>query len=198
MNKYLKIALSVFGVLLAAAAALVLIFIIEMTPDKDEEEKVLVQAEEYLASHYKDGQYEIYDTLYDNMGNYGYFEYAALVRNKDTNQTFKVYYNKDTQKMEDTLTVEKQERYINNEVRPALLPYIHEQFGDTAEASIQYSISDEKAAINVRLSKKKEESDGELFSNLVTYIKDDIKLEHAAVLMFYTDENEEYMWSEEF
>ncbi|WP_057760342.1 hypothetical protein [Cytobacillus praedii] len=87
---------------------------------------------------------------------------------------------------------------INNEVRPALLPYIHEQFGDTAEASIQYSISERKAAINVRLGKEKKKSDREVFSNLVTYLKDEIKLEHAAVLMIYTDENEEYIWNDDF
>lgn len=198
LNKYLKTAFIAIGLLLAGAAVLVMTFIIEMTPDKDEEEKVIAQAEEYLQSNFKDGHYEIYDTLYDNMGNYGYFDYAALVRNKDNNQTFKVYFNKETEKMEDSLTVEKQDYYINNEIKPALVPYIQEKFGDTAESSIHYSISEEKPAITVRLSKAKEDRDKELFSNLVTYIKEELNLEHAHISMFYTDEDEEYIWNEVF
>ncbi|MUK90638.1 hypothetical protein GMD78_19975 [Ornithinibacillus sp. L9] len=74
-----------------------------MTPKKAEEEKVIEQAEEYLEGNYEINQYEIYDVLYDNMGNYGAFEYAAKVRELNSGKDFLVYYNEQTNQMEDSL-----------------------------------------------------------------------------------------------
>ena len=68
-----------------------------MSPNKSEEEKVKMQAEEFLNSNY-DGEYEIYDVLYDNMGNFNYLKYAAMVRDKSTEGDFLIYYNDELQK----------------------------------------------------------------------------------------------------
>ncbi|WP_169823974.1 hypothetical protein [Bacillus marinisedimentorum] len=94
------------GVVLAGIAVLVILFSIEMTPDEDEEEKVIARAEEYLETNDEHANYEIYDVLYDNMGNYGKFEYAAKVRDVNSGVEFLVFYNDDTGKMEDSLTSE--------------------------------------------------------------------------------------------
>ena len=77
-----------------------------MSPNKSEEEKVKMQAEEFLNSNY-DGEYEIYDVLYDNMGNFNYFKYAAKVRDKSTEEDFLVYYNDELQEMEDSREADK-------------------------------------------------------------------------------------------
>lgn len=83
MKIFLKIMLSILGVILIGIGILVVLFLLEMKPDKDKEEKVRIQAEQYLKEHFNDN-FEIYDTLYDNMGNFS-FEYAAKVRDKKSN-----------------------------------------------------------------------------------------------------------------
>ena len=75
LNKYLKITLGIVGVMLLGIGLLVVAFVSEMKPDKDEEEKIKIQAKQYLEGKFN-ANFEIYDTLYDNMGNFG-FEYAA-------------------------------------------------------------------------------------------------------------------------
>jgi len=56
-----------------------------------------------LEVHYDSGDYEIYDVLYDNMGNYTMFDYAAKVRDVNTSEEFLVYYNEQADQMEDSL-----------------------------------------------------------------------------------------------
>ncbi|MFZ0443482.1 MAG: hypothetical protein WAM95_04980, partial [Bacillus sp. (in: firmicutes)] len=67
MNKYLKITLCILGVILLGMGIFVVAFLLEMKPDKDKEEEVRIQAEQYLEDNFNDN-FEIYDTLYDNMG----------------------------------------------------------------------------------------------------------------------------------
>ena len=115
MNKYLKITLGVLGVILLGIGLLVVAFVLEMKPDKDEEEEVKIQAEQYLEDKFNDN-FEIYDTLYDNMGNFG-FEYAAKVRDKKTNTQFLVYYDDETKQMVDTYIADKWANDLENEIR---------------------------------------------------------------------------------
>lgn len=98
-----KVLISIVGVLLAAVSFLFFIFFKDMSPSKSEEKKVIAQAEEYLETEYPNGNYEIYDVLYDNMGNYYEFDYAAKVRNLDNGDDFLVYYNDQSKQMEDSI-----------------------------------------------------------------------------------------------
>ena len=97
---FLKIILSILGVILIGIGIIVVVFQLEMKPDKDKEKEVRIQAEQYLEDNFNDN-FEIYDTLYDNMGNFG-FEYAAKVRDKKTNIEFLAYYDDETKQMVDT------------------------------------------------------------------------------------------------
>ena len=115
MNKYLKIILGVVGVILLGIGLLVVAFVSDMKPDKDEEEKIKIQAKQYLEDKFNDN-FEIYDTLYDNMGNFG-FEYAAKVRDKKTNTEFLVYYNDETEQMVDTYIADKWAKDLENEIQ---------------------------------------------------------------------------------
>ena len=54
MNKFLKVALIVVGVIIFGIAILVFSFVQGMKPDKEEEEKVKIQAEEYLEDKFND------------------------------------------------------------------------------------------------------------------------------------------------
>jgi len=94
----LNVLIAIIGVITVGISLIILSFFVGMTPDKTEITKVTKQAEEY-----PNEKYEIYDTLYDNMGNFPQFDYAAKVRNLDSDETFLVYYNDKTEQMEDSL-----------------------------------------------------------------------------------------------
>ena len=124
MKIFLKIMLSILGVILIGIGILVVLFLLEMKPDKDKEEKVRIQAEQYLKEHFNDN-FVIYDTLYDNMGNFS-FEYAAKVRDKKSNIEFFVYYDDETKQMVDTYIADKWEKDLKSEIRP----FVEESFAD--------------------------------------------------------------------
>ena len=123
MNKILKVTLIVFGVIVVGIVILVFTFIQSMKPDQEKEEQVKIQAEEYLENQFSE-HFEVYDTLYDNMGNFG-FEYAAMARDKERNTQFFVYYDDVTNQMVDTYIAEKWEDDLESEISP----FIRENFG---------------------------------------------------------------------
>ncbi|MFE3975258.1 MULTISPECIES: hypothetical protein [unclassified Peribacillus] len=85
---------------------LVFSFTKSMKADPEEEKKVRIQAERYLVKNFED-KTEIYDVLYNNMGNCNYFEYATKVKHKKYGTKFLVYFNDETGEMEDTFLSEK-------------------------------------------------------------------------------------------
>lgn len=198
MKKQLKRILIVAGIVILGIVILLFFFIKDMNMESNEEKKVKVQAKQYLEKNFEDERFEIYDVLYDNMGNYGYFEYAAKVRNKDKGTDFLVYYNKDTERMEDSYTISLEEQKVKNEINPPVIEYIKSHFGNEVEASAVYSISTGKPEIKVRISRSKQENDKKLFEELVTYVKKDLGVEHAEITMFYTAEDEEQIEYEVF
>ncbi|MFC0270489.1 hypothetical protein ACFFIX_03325 [Metabacillus herbersteinensis] len=76
MRKLIKIILIIISVIALGIGILIFSFIQSMKPDQAEEEKVRIQAEEYVLKTFKD-ETVLNDTLFDNMGNFPYFEYAA-------------------------------------------------------------------------------------------------------------------------
>lgn len=90
------------SIVLALISLLLFSFLYGMVPKQSEEKKVIAQAEEYLEEKYSDENFEIYDVLYDNMGNHSHFDYAAKVRNKVTGEDFLVYYHSTYRQMVDT------------------------------------------------------------------------------------------------
>ncbi|EKN71625.1 hypothetical protein BABA_00430 [Neobacillus bataviensis LMG 21833] len=127
MSKFLKIFLSILGVIVVGIGILIFSFVQGMKPDKDQEEKIKIQAKQYLAEKFNEN-FEIYDTLYDNMGNFE-FEYAAKVRDKNTHTQFLVYYDDETEQMVDTYIADKWEDDVERDIRP----YIKETFGEKAD-----------------------------------------------------------------
>lgn len=94
MKKAFKIFSVMLGVVLAGIVFLVILFIVDMTPSKSKEAETRELAEQYLKENYPDEDVEIARILYDNMGNYGSFDYAAVVQYKDLSKSFfLVYYD---------------------------------------------------------------------------------------------------------
>lgn len=214
MNKFFKVTLIVVGVIILAIAILVFSFVQGMKPDKEEEEKVKIQAEEYLEDKFNDN-FEIYDTLYDNMGNFN-FEYAAKARDKRSNLQFLVYYDEGTEQMVDTYIADKWADDLENEIRP----YIKENFGEATDFHVYYddkigkelgidasnleSYKDFNVAPTIRITipRKKSGEDEELFNEFISFLKSEDKLQQGTVIVGYVAENGEILeddeWSREF
>ncbi|TKH06611.1 hypothetical protein FC682_03800 [Peribacillus simplex] len=124
-KKILLTLLGVFLILLAGVMILMFSFTQGMKADPDEEKKVRDQAERYLEKTF-DEETEIYDVLYDNMGNWGYFEYAAKVKHKIYGTQFLVFFNDETGEMEDTFLSDKWQDDAEKEIRP----YVEKELGD--------------------------------------------------------------------
>ncbi|MFF2498461.1 hypothetical protein [Peribacillus sp. NPDC058075] len=128
MSKTKKILLTILGVFLIILAGVMILmfsFTQSMKADPDEEKKVRDQAERYLEKTFDEGT-EIYDVLYDNMGNLGYFEYAAKVKHKKYGTQFLVFFNDETGEMEDTFLSDKWQDDAEKEIRP----YVEKELGD--------------------------------------------------------------------
>ena len=214
MNKILKVILIIFGVIILGVAILVFSFLQSMKPDKAKEEKVQLQAEEYLENKFNNN-FEIYDILYDNMGNFN-FEYGAQVRDKKNNITFYVYYSEANDKMVDTYVADKWADDLENEIRP----YIQENFGEPNDfyASFDERIGEELGIdsvnpgsykdfnvapiIRITFPRKKSNEDEKLFNEFISFLKNEDKLQHGTVIVGYVAENgvcmEDKEWSREF
>lgn len=214
MNNFLKVTLIVFGVIIVGIAILVFSFVQSMKPDKELEEKVKIQAEEYLEAKFN-ANFEIYDTLYDNMGNFN-FEYAAKVRDKKNHTQFLVYYDNETEQMVDTYTADKWTEELENEIRP----YIKLNFGETTDFYVYYNDEIGKElgidsanpgsykkfnaspTIRITIPRKKSDEDEKLSNEFISFLKKEDKLQQGTVIVSYVAENgvilEENEWSKEF
>ncbi len=214
MNKFLKVTLIVFGVIILGISILVFSFVQGMKPDKEKEEKLKVQAEEYLEVKFNEN-FEIFDTLYDNMGNFK-FEYAAKVRDKENDTQFLVYYDDETEQMVDTYTADKWADDLENEIRS----YIKLNFGETTDFHVYYddeivgelgidsanpgSYKDFNASPTIRIAipRKKRDEDEKIFNDFISFLKSEDKLQQGTVIVGYVAETgvilEDEEWSKEF
>ncbi len=214
MNKFFKITLIVLGVIILGIAILVFSFVQGMKPDKDKEEEVKVQAEQYLKDNFN-SSFEIYDTLYDNMGNFE-FEYAAKVRNMKTNTQFLVYYDDETKQMVDTYIADKWADDLKTEIRP----FIKENFGETTDFFVffinenigqelgidpvnprSYKEFDVAPTIRITVPRKRSDGDEKFLNEFISFLKSEDKLQHGSVIMEYIAENGVILddeWGKEF
>ncbi|MGM9956852.1 MAG: hypothetical protein ACI35J_13430 [Peribacillus sp.] len=136
-KKILLILLVIFLFILAGVVILMYSFTQGMKGDPDEEKKVRIQAEQYLVENFKEKTY-VYDVLYDNMGNFDEFEYAAKVREEKYGTEFLVYSNMHTGKMEDSFISNKWRDDSEKEIKP----YIEEKIGDVKSSVEMKEITD--------------------------------------------------------
>jgi len=190
MVKNVKRILIGVGIVVAALIGFAVYFLTGTLPYKDEEDLVKKQATQYLKTNpdFKGGDYEIYGTVYDNMGNFGIDGYAAKVRNKDTGEEFLVYYNKTIDKMQDTKTEEANEKMVE-EIKPKIMSYIKEKFGKITTSDVGYSTDTDKTIISFSLPRKKEQGDEERFNEFITFIQNQVGLQHAEVIMGFDEKD---------
>ena len=213
LNKYLKVILGVVGVILLGIGLLVVAFVSDMKPDKDEEEKIKIQAKQYLEEKFNDN-FEIYDTLYDNMGNFG-FEYAAKVRDKKTNTQFLVYYNDETEQMVDTYIADKWAKDLENEIQSFIkenleeTTNVHVYFDDEVGNELgidpvnprSYKEFDVTPTIRITVPRTRSDGDEKILNEFISFLKSEDKLQHGSVIMEYIAENGVILddeWGKEF
>ena len=136
MNKWLK----GWNISIFTVAGIVLLLIVitiflfsnlraSLVPYEEEEGKAIIQAERYLQQIYPTMKYEISHVLYDSDNQYGNFEYAAVIKDTETEKTFKVYQNSNTNKIEDDITIQK-EKNFRETIRPQVYSYVTDTFGE--------------------------------------------------------------------
>lgn len=175
----------------------IFIFNQSLKPDEDKEEKVKVEAKKYLKTHFTDSTV-IYDTLYDNMGNFP-FEYAAKVTNEKDQTNFLVYYNDEVNEMEDSYVSSKWESQLEKKVRP----YVTQKFNPLDELVVfydakvgkTYNINPDTAtsykdynaspSITISIARKPKKEDAETFSEMVSFLKKEAELKHGTVTLNY-------------
>jgi hypothetical protein len=198
MNKKIKIGIGVFVIIAFGIGFLAFAFLQSMRADEDEVKKVKIQAQEYIKNTFED-ESVIYDTLFDNMGDYSTFDYAVKAENKKDHTQFLVYYNEETKQMEDTYIAEKWEKELENHIRP----YIEQKLGALDEFWVEYdkrtgttynvnpnkpsSYKEYDAApfIQISIPRKLDKKDEEIFNEIISFIQKDAGLKHGTVSMNY-------------
>lgn len=210
LRKALKIILVILGVIFLGISVLVISFNLSMKPDPDREEKIRQEADRYLQANFND-DFEIYDTLYDNMGNFE-FEYAVKVRGSRSNTEFLVYPDAETEQMVDTYVSDRWSTELEEEMRP----YVHQVFGETA---VVYVFIDDEigAALNVDplnvgsskdynleptvrldLPRERTADDEEHFTEFISYLKNEGILQAGQLIVSYVAETGEILEDEEW
>ncbi|MFJ5769630.1 hypothetical protein [Psychrobacillus sp. NPDC093180] len=214
MYRILKIILGVLGSLLLVIGFVVVVFLLEMKPDKEEEEKIKLQAEQYLEDRFDDN-FEIYDAFYDNMGNFN-FEYAAMARDKGSSTQFFIYYDEGTNQLVDTYIADKWEDDLEDEIRP----FVKEYFGETTNMLVfigdknigqeldinpleprSYKEFNVTPTIRITVPRKRNDRDEKMLDEFISFLKSDSKLQHGSVIMGYVAENGAILndeWSKKF
>lgn len=215
LSKLMKVILGTFGVILIGIGILVVIFFVEMKPDQEEEEKIRLQAEEYLEEAFN-ADFEIYDTLYDNMGNFPGFEYAAKVRDKKNDIEFLIYYDEETNQMVDTYVADKWE----NELEKNLRGYLNEKMEGLTDFYVtipnseigkelgidplqlkSYKKFNIRPIIRLTFSRERSSEDEKIVQEFITYLKEEAQLNHGTVNVEYIAEDGVILdeeWGREF
>ncbi|MBV6733931.1 hypothetical protein KV503_05635 [Priestia megaterium] len=197
MKRVAKGLVLIISLVIIVVVGAIFIFNQSLKPDEDKEEKVKVEAKKYLKTHFTDSTV-IYDTLYDNMGNFP-FEYAAKVTNEKDQTNFLVYYNDEVNEMEDSYISSKWESQLNKKVRPyiiqkfepldKLIVFYDAQVGKTynINPNIATSYKDYNASpsITISIARKPKKEDAETFSEMVSFLKKEAELKHGTVTLNY-------------
>ncbi|WP_071395102.1 hypothetical protein [Bacillus tuaregi] len=213
MKKPVKIIVSILGIILLGIPILFISFYISMMPDGEKEDMIRDEAEQYINQTFKN-HFEVYDTLYDNMGNFE-FEYAAKVRDKVNNIEFLIYHDSETGQLVDTYVADKWVNELKNDIRQYIdanfkeVTDFHAFFDDEIGKELnidplnsgsfkEYHVA---PTIRITISRTKGNQDDELFNTFISFLKNENILEHGTVIVAYIDAKGVILdedWSKEF
>lgn len=201
MNKKSSLII-IIGVIICGAAILIFSFVNGMKPDSAEEEKIKELARPYVNKIF-DAPIEIYDTLYDNMGNFN-FEYAAKAKHTGDQTEFLVYMNPNTEKLENDYVAQKFENKLESEIHA----FLERKFIDLEDVWVFYDADiDSKFNIDINhtgsykdysaqphiwihLNGNQDSKDEQILNETLKYLKNKVGLIHGSVTIS-TKDNEE-------
>ncbi|KMY43387.1 hypothetical protein AC622_03230 [Bacillus sp. FJAT-27916] len=214
MNKYL-IPLFFWGAIVIGIGLIIVTFLFGIKPNKDKEEQVRIQAELYLEDNFNE-YFEVYDTLFDNMGNFDSFEYAAKAFDRKNHTQFLIYYDDETKQMVDTYIADKWEDDLKTEISP----FIKVNFGESSDFHVfftnetignelgidpinpkSYTAFDVAPTIRITLPRKKSNEDDKIVNEFISFLQSEVKLQSGSVIIEYIAENGVNLddeWSKEF
>ncbi|MFB1083395.1 hypothetical protein [Jeotgalibacillus sp. JSM ZJ347] len=200
------------GVFIAGAGILFFTFVQSMKADPGEERYIEEVADEYLRERIE-ADTEIYDVLYDNMGNFPEFEYAANVRHLGDGTEFLVYERQTTGEVTDNYVKERMEDQIVEDIQPLfeqsfdrieyIWVFLDEDTGkgQDPDQPFSYKAYNTSPFLMVAIPRNAQKSDGELFEKLYNEIKALTGFEQGTIEISYTDQGvplEDDVWSKEF
>jgi hypothetical protein len=199
MKKTVKISAWIFGIALLLIVGLIIAFRIDMKGSDEELARIKIQAEGYVKEKFTKPM-KVYDTLYDNMGNFQNFDYAAKVKSVNENISFFVFYNEDTKQVEDSYVASK----WANALEKDLLPFVEKEWGKPdrlwvlydERVGYEYNIDVNntpayhtvaaKPTIIIAVPRRKETKDNKRYEKTMAFMKNQLKLQHAHVSFEYT------------
>jgi len=90
--------------------------------------------------------------------------------------------------MQDSKTEEANEKMVE-EMKPKITSYIKEKFGEVTTSDVGYSTDTGKTNISFSLPRNKEQGDEERFNEFISFIQNQLGLEHADVTMGFDDKD---------
>jgi hypothetical protein len=215
MKKLLYVIGGIISLLLIGIGVLVFIFKQEMKPDKEQEKAAIEQGEDYIEKHLSQ-DFVIYDALYDNMGNYFGFEYAAKAEQKSTGIQFLIYEDSETGNVTDNYIANRWSYELENAARPYITEHIPEAsdliayfeedivtaFAVDPLAPSSYKEHEVEPALRMTISRNAEDGDDQLFNSFITHLQEKNIMKHGSLVVEYISEQgeilEEKGWSREF
>ena len=173
----------ILGGMIIIALLVVLVYIKSPIYKEKKQEEAIKHTELYLAENYQDLNYEILSV--DTSSHYGYFEHAVTVLNNETKETFDVFYDKNMDRLEDSIKLEKTEQYLTYVIQPKIERYIEQHFGETNYIYVSYYMETGKPMIVVEFNENHKDITQADFDTFVTYVQDTIGLDHANIIVDY-------------
>ncbi|WLR46445.1 hypothetical protein LC065_12750 [Halobacillus litoralis] len=190
----MKAILWIIGSIGTVVIAIVFLFIYEMTPDASKETKAEAMGEEYIQKHFE-GKAEVYDVLYDNMGNHE-FDYAAKVTHKSTGVDFLIYQARDSGKVKDTYA----KSFYENQIEKDLQPFVSGMEGVVShlvhipDVPVEYQGEDELPefkdlnlvpSVIIDLNREARDDDKETLEGLFVFMKENLEIERGSGRFVY-------------
>ncbi|MBX0358518.1 hypothetical protein [Halobacillus sp. Nhm2S1] len=190
----MKAVLWIIGSIGVIVVAMVLLFIYEMTPNAKMETKAREIGEDYIHKHF-DGQAEVYDVLYDNMGNFE-FDYAAKVTHTSTGVDFLIYETGDSRVVKDTYA----SSYYESQIERGLEPFVKNMEGvvshmvHISDVPGKYQGTDVLPELNdlnlvpniiIDLERGAKADDQETMEDLFVFMKEKLQIEHGGGRFVY-------------
>jgi|GEM_PF-4936059 len=179
MKKLRYIIISIIAVAILIIAAIIFF-------NTQEKNQAINATKLYLAEQYPQLNYNISEIdRSTNFKHYGYFKYSLSITNVVNGDIFEVYYDKNMDRIEDSIKLRQKQDYLDNTIAPKVEHYVKQNFGETRYITVTYYMETGKPMILVKFNRDDYAVSQAECEQLVTYIKEELQIDHAIVIVDY-------------